>query len=35
VVYQVSMGMTSLGVGFALRCFQRLSYPNIAIQRCR
>jgi len=23
-----------LGVGFALRCFQRLSRPNIATQRC-
>ncbi len=23
-----------LGVGFPLRCFQRLSVPNIATQRC-
>lgn len=29
------MGMTRLGVGFALRCFQRLSVPDIAILRCR
>jgi len=24
-----------LGVGFPLRCFQRLSRPNVATQRCR
>jgi len=23
-----------LGVGFPLRCLQRLSFPNIATQRC-
>ena len=23
-----------LGVGFALRCFQRLSIPNVATQQC-
>jgi hypothetical protein len=23
-----------LGGGFPLRCFQRLSCPNVAIQRC-
>ncbi len=27
-------GIPSLGVGFTLRCFQRLSFPNIATQRC-
>ncbi len=26
-------GMSHLGVGFPLRCFQRLSLPNIATQR--
>ena len=33
----VSEGSKSshLGGGFALRCFQRLSFPNIATQRCR
>ncbi len=25
---------TNLRVGFALRCFQRLSEPNFATQRC-
>jgi hypothetical protein len=29
-----SHGKPYLGVGFALRCFQRLSLPNIATQRC-
>jgi len=24
-----------LGVGFPLRCFQRLSVPNIATEQCR
>ena len=27
-------GNSYLGVGFPLRCFQRLSLPNIATQRC-
>ena len=27
-------GRSSLGVGFALRCFQRLSSPHVATQRC-
>ena len=27
--------MPGLGVGFPLRCFQRLSFPNIATGRCR
>jgi len=27
-------GMPILGGGFTLRCFQRLSFPNIATQRC-
>ena len=27
-------GKSHLGVGFALRCFQRLSRPHIATQRC-
>ena len=27
-------GISHLEVGFALRCFQRLSLPNIATQRC-
>src|SRR3989338_7713404 len=26
--------ITHLRVGFALRCFQRLSFPDIATQRC-
>ena len=30
----LSHGISYLGVGFALRCFQRLSLPNIATQRC-
>ena len=29
-----SRGNSHLGVGFPLRCFQRLSLPNIATQRC-
>ena len=28
-------GISNLGVGFPLRCFQRLSNPNIATQLCR
>jgi len=33
----VSHQLTSLnlGVGFVLRCFQRLSMPNLATQQCR
>ena len=27
-------GRSYLGVGFVLRCFQRLSHPNIATRRC-
>jgi hypothetical protein len=27
-------GISNLEVGFPLRCFQRLSLPNIATQRC-
>jgi len=27
-------GCPGLEVGFALRCFQRLSVPNVATQRC-
>src|SRR5436309_6227194 len=35
VVYYDPSGRTHLGTGLALRCFQRLSFPNIATQRCR
>ena len=28
-------GISNLGVGFPLRCFQRLSIPNLATQLCR
>jgi len=28
-------GSAHLGVGFPLRCFQRLSLPNVATRRCR
>ncbi len=28
-------GRPYLGVGFPLRCFQRLSFPSLATQRCR
>ena len=28
-------GISYLGVGFTLICFQRLSRPNLAIQLCR
>jgi len=27
-------GRSNLGAGFALRCFQRLSAPDVATQRC-
>jgi len=33
VIYVESM-IPNLGVGFALRCFQRLSVPDIATQQC-
>ena len=40
VVFQGSLvplrgGISYLGVGFTLICFQRLSLPNVAIQLCR
>ena len=35
VVYHDPSGRTHLGRGLALRCFQRLSFPNIATQQCR
>ena len=35
VVYHDPSGRTHLGIGLALRCFQRLSFPNIATQHCR
>lgn len=35
VVYHDPSGRIHLGMGLALRCFQRLSLPNIATQRCR
>ncbi len=35
VVYHDPSGRTHLGMGLALRCFQRLSLPNIATQQCR
>jgi len=35
VVYHDPSGRTHLGKGLALRCFQRLSCPNIATQQCR
>lgn len=35
VVYHDPSGRSHLGIGLALRCFQRLSFPNIATQRCR
>ncbi len=34
VVYGWSITNFNLGVGLALRCFQRLSLPNVATQRC-
>jgi hypothetical protein len=34
VICQDSSGKTHLVVGFALRCFQRLSLPDIATLRC-
>jgi hypothetical protein len=35
VIFQGSSGRPHLGGGFPLRCFQRLSFPNIATQPCR
>src|SRR4051794_14207599 len=35
VVYHDPSGRIHLGRSLALRCFQRLSLPNIATQRCR
>jgi len=35
VVCHDSSGKVNLGRGLALRCFQRLSFPNIAAQHCR
>ena len=35
VVCHDPSGKSHLGRGLALRCFQRLSFPNIATQRCR
>lgn len=32
--YGYREGIPDLGVGFPLRCFQRLSLPNMATQRC-
>ena len=34
VLLAYAMGNLILRVGFTLRCFQRLSLPNIATQRC-
>jgi hypothetical protein len=34
VVFHDPSGRTHLGMGLALRCFQRLSLPYIAAQRC-
>ena len=34
VVYNGSLGKSNLKVGFPLRCFQRLSHPNIATRQC-
>ena len=34
VVYNGSLGKSYLEVGFPLRCFQRLSHPNIATRQC-
>jgi len=33
VVFVASSGISILGGGFALRCFQRLSFPNAATQQ--
>ncbi len=34
VISHGSITISYLGVGFPLRCFQRLSFPNIATGRC-
>ncbi len=34
IISHVSQTIPNLGVGFPLRCFQRLSIPNIATLRC-
>ena len=34
VVYNVPSGKPHLGMGLALRCFQRLSLPRMAALRC-
>ena len=34
IIFNVPSWNTHLEVGFALRCFQRLSIPNIATQQC-
>ena len=33
--YCLRHGKSNLGAGFTLRCFQRLSYPNLATLLCR
>jgi hypothetical protein len=33
--YHLSVGESHLGISFPLRCFQRLSIPNLATRRCR
>ncbi len=33
--YHLSVGESHLGIGFPLRCFQRLSVPDLATRRCR
>ena len=35
VVYEGPSGRPHLGGGFPLRCFQRLSRPHMATERCR
>ena len=35
VIFQGPSGRPHLRGGFPLRCFQRLSFPNLATQRCR
>ena len=34
VIYHGSSGKSNLVVGFPLICFQRLSFPDMATQRC-
>ena len=34
VVFKGTSGRVHLGVGFPLRCFQRLSHPCVATRRC-